>query len=676
MRPGRIILALAVSLMLPGATLSAQINTDRMMNVGRTALYFDDYVLSIRYFNQVIGVKPYLYEPYFYRAVAKLSLEDFRGAEKDCDNSISRNPFIVDSYQVRGLAKVYQKKYDSAISDFRKGLSLDPENRALRHNLILCLSRLDSLDDAQLAADTLLMSAPKYTGAMAMKSSLCWAQGDTAASLEWISRALSIDKYDVDLLNQRAVLYSKMEMYDQAEPDLDKSVYLDPGNAQTYEIRAMVRYCTDNLNGALADYDMAIRLDPASVTAHYNRGNLRAQIADDNRAILDFDFVIEAEPDNMMAIFNRGILRYQTGDLTGAEQDISKVIDEYPQFVYGYQLRSEVREKLGNRRGAEEDAMVVIREQTRRFNRAMGYADDGGDDSAEGQGKTRTANDRNVVNYRKIIVDDNLENSTGFSSEYRGKVQNRNVEVRYMAAYRLTYYSTVGESGGAVHNSRFLENQNDGKWLMSDLNIDCRDLTLSEERIHSLFDDIDRLTSLLDQDPENPRYSLARALDFCLLQDYNSASGDIDAAVSHGGDIWMTWFCRSQIMSRILEARNAEQEMEQQRAGQDRNAALADPAYGQVISDLTHVIEMQPEFQFAWYNRGTFNAMTGDLHAALVDLDRAIELDPTLAEAWYNRGLVLVFLGRMDEAFDDLSKAGELGLYSAYNIIKRFSSSE
>ena len=33
---------------------SAQINTDRVMAIGRNALYFEDYVLSIQYFNQVI----------------------------------------------------------------------------------------------------------------------------------------------------------------------------------------------------------------------------------------------------------------------------------------------------------------------------------------------------------------------------------------------------------------------------------------------------------------------------------------------------------------------------------------------------------------------------------------------------------------------------------------------
>ena len=62
-------------------SLFAQINTDRVLAIGRNALYFEDYVLSIQYFNQVIKSKPWLAEPYFYRAVAKINLDDFKGAE-------------------------------------------------------------------------------------------------------------------------------------------------------------------------------------------------------------------------------------------------------------------------------------------------------------------------------------------------------------------------------------------------------------------------------------------------------------------------------------------------------------------------------------------------------------------------------------------------------------------
>ena len=67
--------------------LYAQINTERMMTIARNALYFEDYVLSIQYFNQVINAKPYLFEPYFFRALAKINLDDYQGAEDDCNEA-------------------------------------------------------------------------------------------------------------------------------------------------------------------------------------------------------------------------------------------------------------------------------------------------------------------------------------------------------------------------------------------------------------------------------------------------------------------------------------------------------------------------------------------------------------------------------------------------------------
>ena len=75
----------------------AQINTDRVMMIGRNALYFEDYVLSIQYFNQVINAKPYLADPYFFRGLAKINLDDYPGAESDCSEAIERNPFVVNA---------------------------------------------------------------------------------------------------------------------------------------------------------------------------------------------------------------------------------------------------------------------------------------------------------------------------------------------------------------------------------------------------------------------------------------------------------------------------------------------------------------------------------------------------------------------------------------------------
>ena len=82
--------------MLAALSAPAQINTEHMMLVGRNALYFKDYVLSIQYFNQVINAKPYLYEPYFFRGLAKFYLDDYLGSEQDCSEAVERNPFVSD----------------------------------------------------------------------------------------------------------------------------------------------------------------------------------------------------------------------------------------------------------------------------------------------------------------------------------------------------------------------------------------------------------------------------------------------------------------------------------------------------------------------------------------------------------------------------------------------------
>ena len=65
-------------------------------------------------------------------------------------------------------------------------------------------------------------------------------------------------------------------------------------------------------------------------------------------------------------------------------------------------------------------------------------------------------------------------------------------------------------------------------------------------------------------------------------------------------------------------------------------------------------------------------AMLKDYRAAIADYDKAIELNKEFAEAYFNRGLTHIFLGNNKNGIADLSKAGELGIVSAYNILKRF----
>jgi tetratricopeptide (TPR) repeat protein len=94
--------------------------------------------------------------------------------------------------------------------------------------------------------------------------------------------------------------------------------------------------------------------------------------------------------------------------------------------------------------------------------------------------------------------------------------------------------------------------------------------------------------------------------------------------------------------------------------------------YSSAIADMTETIMSYSKWAAAWYNRATIKAYSGDYQGAIDDYAQAVKLAPKMAEAYYNRGLILIFTKRTQEACPDLSKAGELGISTAYNVIKRY----
>ena len=95
----------ALAALLSPVAGEAQVNAEQVLAIGRNVLSMEDYMLSIQYFNQAIKAKPYLADPYFFRGLAKLSLDDYKGAEEDCTLALARNRFKTEAYKVRGFAR-------------------------------------------------------------------------------------------------------------------------------------------------------------------------------------------------------------------------------------------------------------------------------------------------------------------------------------------------------------------------------------------------------------------------------------------------------------------------------------------------------------------------------------------------------------------------------------------
>lgn len=669
---------LAVFLFFP-TLMFAQINTERVMTIARNALYFEDYVLSIQYFNQVINAKPYLYEPFFFRALAKVNLDDYQGAEADCDAAIQRNPFVVGAYQIRGLARIRQNKYDGAIEDYKKALHYDPENITLWHNLTLCHIQKKDYDNAKEDLEKMLKVSPRYARAYLMRGEVSLQQKDTIGALKDFNRALDLDKYDPDAWASRAVVKLQQTKYADAESDFNNAIHLSAKNSGNYINRALARFHQNNLRGAMSDYDLALDIDPNNFIGHYNRGLLRAQVGDDNRAIEDFDFVLQMEPDNMMATFNRALLRAQTGDYRGAIKDYTTVIDQYPNFLAGYYHRAEARKKIGDKKGAEMDEFKVMKAQLDKQNGVNGGKNDKNlADNKEGEkeeevDKTRKKSDKDVSNYRKIVIADDSEADQRYTSDYRGKVQDKNVTIKMESMYALTYYERASEVKRGVNFHKYIEEMNRDGILPKRLRITNMETPLTEEQVKFHFALIDTHTSAIVDDEKSAEKRFARALDFYLVQDFSSAVSDLTQSILLDDTFFPSYFMRALIRNKQLEYQKAEEANAADLPGEiaaHKEVSAVD--YDIVRKDLDKVIHLAPDFVYAYYNRANVSAMLKDYRAALVDYDKAIALNPDFAEAYFNRGLTHIFLGNNKLGISDLSKSGELGIVSAYNVIKRF----
>lgn len=664
-------------LLLLGSLLSkAQVNTDHMMRVGRNALYFSDYVLSIQYFNQVVNAKPYLHEPYFFRGLAKFYLDDYTGAEVDCSEAINRNPFVVDCYQLRGLARANQGKYAEAIGDYRNALHHSPENESLWHNLALCYANLKAYDAAVGVLDTLVRIVPGYVPALNMRAQVHIQQEDTLAALVDLEASLKINRYDAEVYATRALVYLQQERYAAAEEDLTYAIHLNP-KSRYYINRALTYYYRQELRDAMNDYDLALDLEPHNVLGRYNRGLLRAQVGDDNRAIEDFNVVIEYEPDNTMAIFNRALLLMQTGDHAAAEVDLNRVLEEYPRFLYGYQCRADVRRKLGQLKEAEQDELIVLRAQMDEQNRLLaGKNNDDENEEKDADDNTRKKSDKNIKKYRRLVVADDAVADNEFTSAYRGKVQNRNVYVALQPLFMLTYYNRESEVGRIIHYHRYLESIKRTRQLPLPLLITASEQPLDERQIAFHFNDIDLQTAKFARDDEEEEaiHYFARGIDFYLVQDLEASINDFTQAIIADGTLWLSYYARAVVRYKLMEMERAD--------GEGREPSASTPEdfmvdtrlndYQLILADLNKAADLAPDFAYTYYNRGNVLSHLKDYRAAIVSYNEAIALEPNLAEAYYNRGLTYIFLGENARGVADLSKAGELGLYSSYNLIKRF----
>ncbi len=652
----------------------AQINVDRALSVGRNALYFDDYVLAIQYFNQVIAIKPNMAEPYMLRAMAKYNLDDFSGAEADATAALERNPFLPDAWEVRAVARQNLGNNDGAIADYHGALRQLPFNRQILFNMALAQTDAGLYSDADSTFRVLMKEYPRFDSGLVGRAQLNLERADTIAALADLSEALKINPKSSQALVLRSIITMQTDGdKKQALADMDEAIRLQPNRTMLRVNRAVIRYQLDDLNGALSDFDYVIQAEPLNVVALYNRALLRSELNDNDRAVADFDRVLKLTPDDYRARYNRAVILAEKHDTEAALSDINAVISAYPDMESAYALRSHIYHLAGNDRLARADA-------SRATQLAMRPVSDKTEAPAD-KPSTPDETDREVTARFSALLtvdtdDESQTDRTYNSASIHGRVQDRTSGVEIQPIFTLSYYvAGATDDNGMIDNSVYVKEVadiNESRALRFIVHVtNSLPPFTRQDDIERHFESIRNYGSVLATGHQRSIDYFGRAMDHITLHNYEQAIADLDRALTITPDFSPAIFLRSVARYRALEAKRGEvTDVTSTNTEQDiarRNRMEIDL----ILADLDKTIELSPAMAPAWFNRGTILLQLQDYERAIEAFNHAIEIDPKLGAAWFNRGYAHFALGNRPAATADISRAGQLGIHAGYSLLKR-----
>ena len=663
-------------------TGNAQWNTDRILTIGRNALYFDDYVLSIQYFNQVIKIKPYLAEPYMYRAMAKIQLGDDLGADADASEAISRNPFLPQAYYIRGFARRRLKQYPEAIEDFSNAYKFSPNSLNLLLNRMDAYIRLEDYENAMVDLNYYIKLSPQSTNMYYEKGFIQMAMKDTTEAEKTFDKYIQLDSASSIGWSARALLKMQKSKTEDAYSDYSQAIKLKTNYAGDYINRGILNVQRKNFREALSDYDNAIKLDKTNDLAYYNRALLRANLGDNNNALSDLQEVLKLDSTNMDALYRKAMLQNTLGLYKKAIVDYNTIIQKYPYFIPAFWGLAEAEQALGNNKNAFRYKQMAYdieqnKDKINKENKKTIAADNIINKEAQ---KSNTNKKTELFNRFVTQNIDDSKSESKYNDTRRGNVQDQFADLINERNFALSYYAKTDEIRRTNLYQTVVEDYNKKKILKAALKITNNEIPLTSDLINSHFESINEISSRINISDSNPDLYFNRALEFALVQDFSSAVDDLNKVLALRSDFAIAYFSRANLRYKLVDFQKnviSENDIYIDEANDNSGKQLIDKQtkfnVEMIMRDYDKVIELQPEFPFAYYNKANILCTQKDFKTAIYNYSKAIEKDVDFAEAYFNRGLTYLFIGDNANGLADLSKAGELGIYQSYNLLQRFS---
>lgn len=654
-------IVLIATVLLPSRAV-AQYDRNYIYWVGQQSMVENNYPEAIEVLNVLLRHDPNDFDAHFLRGIAKYNMDDLLGADADFTRAVELNPVFTGAYYYRAITRSRLGNYDDALRDFAEAIELRPDLADPYYSRGVTLLLNQQFEDAIADFDRYIRFEKRHVAAYLNRGTSYLYLRDTVKAYENYNLAISTNREDPDGYNRRGALYLEQRRYEEACADFDKAVTVDSTYIPGYFNRALTQSYMHRPMQSIEDFSRVIELDSTSSLGYFNRAIIRTEIGDYNRALEDFNSVAHYSPNNVLVYFNRAQLHTRLGNLDAAIDDYSRAIELYPDFANAYLGRGMLRRAKRDVRGAESDERIAHRkiaeyrtrlndstysiyaDTAQRFDQLLSFESRLMERNFERIASISTSDDDlmlipmfrfTLLDADSVVVDRRAKRfDTQRIKDFRTKVGNERMrfDCRQSNIPADTLLAIDQRLHAEIHNTA------EPTWII------YFERGVSQSLIKQYTNAVNSYTEAIQLNPSNPFLYINRATTRAEMIDFISSIDNSYQTISIDSDP----------------------------AKRLHNSGTRTYSYDEAIEDMNKAIKLYPELAEAYYNRANLLAISGKLPEAYDDYTRAIELNPNLGEAYYNRGLVQIFMKDTRKGCLDLSKAGELGIASAYDILRQF----
>lgn len=242
---------------------------------------------KVSLFTQVIELEPKNLDAYFYRAIAKNDLGDYRGAIVDYSKIIVEEP-DADTYFNRGNSRYSLKDFSGAKEDYAKAVMLDKTFIDALYSLACVKLDLEEYENAIKDFTAVIKQVPDNYNTYILRASAYKAMEQFTKALNDYSTAILIEPSSNNYYN-RGVFLMDIRYYQDANVDLTKSIRLNKNNAFAHFYRGASNLFIGKFNDAISDFSESIKFDTMDFDAYLGLAIAQLKVNDTVNAKLNFN---------------------------------------------------------------------------------------------------------------------------------------------------------------------------------------------------------------------------------------------------------------------------------------------------------------------------------------------------------------------------------------------------